>query len=325
MTDYIAFANRFAIDKGQGMLGSWSTTQAGGFTDGDIDSLLAIQYSLAVACRMAMLGGVAKSALSTYLGAHAGARVLAGQIRRGDGETTRAAIVWGDLRNSTRMADQLGCQAYIDSLNDFFDAAAGPFAASGGDILGFIGDGFLAVFPCRPDQKDSGVACRHALDAALEATQRMAETNHVRQQKNEAALGYGLSLHIGNVMLGNVGLPERLSFSVFGSAVNETARLEALTKRYATPIIASRAFADCCGGAWESLGSANLRGVDAPVDVLRPAQLRLLMSRIAMQRRIRAAGTAKPASTPADEPPAAGNAARHRAAPDAASRSVKAR
>jgi len=272
LTDYLAFANSFAKARGEGMLGSWATRQRGGFADGEIDALLAIQYPLAVACKMAMLGGVARSTLATYLGANAGRRVLAGQIRRGDGETTRAAIVWGDLRNSTRMADQLGRKAYIDNLNDFFDATAGAVADAGGDILGFIGDGFLAIFPCDSNQTDSGAACKRALSSALKAVDGMIETNRRRQAKGKAALGYGLSLHVGSVLFGNVGLPERLSFSVFGSAVNEAARLETLTKKFATPIIASRAFMADCGGAWQALGNESLRGVDSPIAVFRPVQ-----------------------------------------------------
>ena len=116
LTDYLAFTSSFELDKGQGMLGSWATDQRGGFTDGEIEALLGIQDTLAVACKMAARSGVAKSALSTYLGAKAGERVLSGQIKRGDGETTRAAIVWGDLRNSTGMAE-IGRQAYIDNIN----------------------------------------------------------------------------------------------------------------------------------------------------------------------------------------------------------------
>jgi adenylate cyclase len=282
MTDYLAFASSFANGKGQGMLGSWaegqgmlgswSTDQRGGFADGEIAALLAIQDSLAVACKMALRGGLAKSALSTYLGANAGERVLSGQIKRGDGETTRAAIVWGDLRDSTGMADQLGRQAYIDNLNDFFDATAGAVADAGGEILSFIGDGFLAIYPCERNQRESSDACKLALSSALDATHRMAETNRLRQEKAQPALGYGMSLHIGNVMFGNVGLAERLSFSVFGSAVNEAARLETLTKKFRTPILASEEFTTYCGGEWEALGRESLRGVNAPMAVFRPTQ-----------------------------------------------------
>jgi adenylate cyclase len=270
LTDYLAFTSSFEMGKGQGMLGSWSTDQRGGFSDGEIEALLGIQDTLAVACKMATRDGVAKSALSTYLGAQAGERVLAGQIKRGDGETTRAAIVWGDLRDSTAMAE-LGRQAYIDNLNAFFDATAGAVADAGGEILSFMGDGFLAIFPSGRNQKESSEACKLALSAALEATHRMVETNRLRAERDEAALGYGLSLHIGNVMFGNVGLAERLSFSVFGSTVNEVARLEGLTKKFATPIVASEEFTSYCGGEWEALGSETLRGVKAPMAVFRPA------------------------------------------------------
>jgi adenylate cyclase len=198
--------------------------------------------------------------------------VLSGQIKRGDGEAIRAAIIWGDLRNSTEMAEQLGRQAYIDILNDFFDATAGAIADAGGEILSFLGDGFLAIFPCERHQKQSSEACKLALSAALEAVHRMAETNRQRQAKDEATLGYGLGLHIGNVMFGNVGLAERLSFSVFGSTVNAAAQLEVLTKKFGTPIVASEEFKTYCGGEWEALGTESLRGVSGRMAVFRPTQ-----------------------------------------------------
>jgi adenylate cyclase len=271
ITDYLAFSSSFAYGTGRGMVGSWSTDQNGGFSDGEIEALLHIQNPLAVASKMVIGGGVAKNALSTYLGAKAGERVLAGQIKRGDGESVRAAIVWGDLRNSSTMADQLGRQIYIDTLNAFFDATAGAVADAGGEILSFIGDGFLAVFPCEDNQKGSCAACALALSAALEATHRVVELNRQRAESAEPALGYGLSLHIGDVMFGNVGLAERLAFSVFGSAVNEASRLETLTKKFATPIVASKEFREYCSGAWEELGRESLRGINTPIDVFRPA------------------------------------------------------
>ena len=271
LTDYLAFTSSFATEKGQGMAGSWSTDQRGGFTDGEVEALLRIQDPLAVACKMAARGGLTKSVLSTYLGAEAGDRVLSGQIKRGDGETSRAAIVWGDLRNSTQMAEQLGRQSYIDNLNSFFDATAGAVADAGGEILSFIGDGFLSVFPCERNQRETAKACQLAFSAALDAMHRMAETNRQRESNNAAPLGYGLSLHIGNVMFGNVGLAERLAFSVFGSTVNEAARLETLTKKFATPIVASEEFTTYCGGEWQALGSESLRGINAAMAVFRPA------------------------------------------------------
>jgi adenylate cyclase len=207
----------------------------------------------------------------TYLGPSAGQRVLAGQIKRGDGETIRAAIVWSDLRNSTAMAEQLGRQTYIDNLNSFFDNVSGAVADAGGEILGFVGDGFLAIFPCGRNQKESNEACQLALAGAHEAVTRMEAANRERIGRGELPLGFGVGLHIGNVMFGNVGLPDRLAFSVFGSAVNEATRLEQLTKSFQTPIIASAAFHDYCGGDWDLLGSEVLRGSDSAMEVYRPA------------------------------------------------------
>lgn len=285
LTDYLAFMSAFDKNRRQGMLGSWATSQPSGFSDRDIEALLEVQGRLAVACKMAVRDHVAKNALATYLGPNAGERVLAGQIKRGDGETIRAAIVWGDLRNSTEMAEQLGRQSYIDNLNCFFDNVAGAIADSGGEILSFLGDGFLAVFPCGRNQKDSAEACERALAAAIEGERRMAEANAERAGRAEAPLRYGLGLHIGNVMFGNVGLADRLAFSAFGSAVNEAARLEGLTRKFKTPIVASEAFKDYCGGAWDSLGHETLRGMDGPMAIFCPPSERLRESRTDIARR----------------------------------------
>ena len=134
-----------------------------------------------------------------------------------------------------------------------------------------MGDGFLAIFPCERNQKESTEACQMALAGAMEAVSRMEIANRERIGKGEAPLGFGIGLHIGNVMFGNVGLADRLSFSVFGSAVNEVTRLEQLTKKFGSPIIASAAFKDYYGGDWEPLGNEILRGSDSPMDVYKPA------------------------------------------------------
>jgi adenylate cyclase len=140
-------------------------------------------------------------------------------------------------------------------------------ADAGGEIVSFIGDGLLAIFPCERNQKDSNEACKLALSAALQATHQMAETNRQREANNGAPLDYGLCLHIGNV-----GLAERLSFSVSGSIVNEAARLETLTKKFAAPIVASEEFTTYCGGEWETPGRESLRGINAPMAVFRPVR-----------------------------------------------------
>jgi adenylate cyclase len=270
ITDYIAFVQTFGAGSAQGMMGSWSTDGISGFTEEMIGALLRMQNHLAMAAKMAVLGKLANNMLTTYLGGDAGKRVLNGQTRRGDGETIRAALVMGDMRQSTIYAEKEGRQVYIDTLNEFFDAIAAPFNRNGGEILSFLGDGFLAVYPCGRHKDPSKVATEAALAAVFQAQARMAELNRSRAERGLSPVGYGIGLHIGNVMFGNVGLKDRLTFSVFGAAVNEVQRLQSLTKKFSTDIIASQAFASYTDGEWEMLGEERLRGVRQKFTIMQP-------------------------------------------------------
>jgi adenylate cyclase len=286
ITDYLAYTRRFRPSSEQGMIGSWASDREDGFSDDDIAALLRIQESLAVASKIAVKGELARNMLTTYLGAGAGERVLAGQIQRGDGETIKAAIVVADVRNSTILAEEMGREPYIGTLNTFFDAAAGAFADGGGHILSFLGDGFLAIYPSGDSPRGRREACQQAYVAAMTAALRMREANEERRTANLVEIGYGIGLHIGNVMFGNVGLPDRLTFSVFGAAVNEATRLEALTKAYRTPIIASEEFRSRCEGSWKELGSEVLRGLNRPIKVFSPEKIDQLDAGLAISRRI---------------------------------------
>ena len=286
ITDYLAYTRRFRPSSEQGMIGSWASDREDGFSDEDIAALLRIQESLAVASKIAVKGELARNMLTTYLGAGAGERVLSGQIQRGDGETIKAAIVVADVRNSTILAEELGREPYIGVLNTFFDAAAGAFADGGGHILSFLGDGFLAIYPSGDSPRSRREACQQAYVASVTAALRMREANEIRSKDGLVEIGYGVGLHIGNVMFGNVGLPDRLTFSVFGAAVNEATRLESLTKTYRTPIIASEEFRSRCEGNWSELGSEVLRGLSHPIKVFSPANIDQVEPALAIARRV---------------------------------------
>lgn len=271
ITDYVAFVQPFGADgPAQGMMGSWSTDSATGFSEEMLGALMRMQNHLAMAAKMAVLGRLSNNMLKTYLGRDAGQRILSGQIRRGDGETMRAALVMGDMRQSTLYAEKEGRQNYIDTLNQFFDAIASPFNTNGGEILSFLGDGFIAAYPCGRHKDPSQIACEAALSAVYEAQSRVTELNRQRQGNGLSIVRYGIGLHVGNVMFGNVGLKDRLTFSAFGSAVNEVQRLQGLTKKYNREVIASQAFANYCSNEWVALGEEKLRGVRQKLTVLRP-------------------------------------------------------
>lgn len=276
ITDYLAFHTLLDSTSNQALFGSWSTDRPEGFSESMISALLRIQIQLATAIKMAVLGKLADNMLSTYLGVESGKRVLSGQIKRGDAETIRAALVLVDMRDSTRIAEEQGRRIFIETLNQFYDAVATPFNKNGGQILSFMGDGFLAAYPCERNRASSQIACRTALAAANSATARMDELNHQRRSQGLWEIGYGIGLHVGNVIFGNVGLPDRLAFSTFGAEVNVAQRLESLTKQYPSKVIASEAFAGYCEGDWKLLGSETLRGSGKSIQVFAPEGTNLI-------------------------------------------------
>lgn len=201
----------------------------------------------------------AQSLLETYVGKRSGARVLGGEIRRGDGDDIDAAIMFCDLRNSTRLEEELGRTAYIDLLNTFFETASTIVHDHGGEVLKFIGDAVLAVFPAG-DTPDAARA--QALKSARCIVAHLDKAVHEDTgQRSECAIG----LAYGGVTYGNVGSRERLDFTVIGQAANIAARLGDYGKTCGHPIVVSR---DLLGDAEDgiSLGAVSLHNVSRPVE-----------------------------------------------------------
>jgi adenylate cyclase len=269
-TDYLAFHQAFDTDGHDGMIGSWSSARPSGFSDEDIRSLLRIQQRLAVAFKVAIKQQITRTIVDTYLGPEAGRQVLEGQIQRGDHESIHAVIWYADLRDSTLMSETLSPKDYLALLNAYFDCAAGAVLAEGGEVLLLLGDAVLAIFRTGARGAEAQQAAARALAAAELAKARVAELNRARVARDEAALDFGIGLHVGEVLFGNIGVPERLQFTVIGSAVNEVARLEDLTKDLGRQILASRRFAELCPGRWRSLGQFPRAGVPEPMEVLAP-------------------------------------------------------
>ena len=222
---------------------------------------------MAVACRVMIEHQIARNILSTYLGADAGQQVLNGQIKRGDGETIHAVIWYSDLRNSTKIADTMPPKEFLGVLNTYFECAAGAVLAHEGEVLRFVGDAVLAIFPIRNDGATTAQACNAAVAAARDALDRLAALEHGDPSKDGGVFSFGLGLHVGDVMYGNIGVPERLEFSVIGPAANEVTRLEHLCKTYDRRVLASAEFAQHVPINWESLGVHSLRGVGEPIEV----------------------------------------------------------
>jgi len=208
------------------------------------------------------------SLLETYLGPGTGKRVLEGQIKLGDGQLIHAVIWFCDLRNSTSLADTMDTAAYLAHLNRFLGAMAGAIVERGGEILAYIGDAVLAIFPISADGANAGAefggytaadACARAVDASRDVAQRIAAVNTALV--DAPPIHYGIGLHIGDVTYGNIGIPQRLQFTVIGPAANEASRIEAMTKELGDPVLMSRRFAESYGGDLVSRGVHPLRGI----------------------------------------------------------------
>ncbi|MDH3230774.1 MAG: adenylate/guanylate cyclase domain-containing protein [Alphaproteobacteria bacterium] len=252
-----------------GMIVSWSTDQPGGFSDDDLAALRRVQDRLAVGVKMAKREQTALNVLTAYLGADAGRRVLEGQIQRGDGELLHAVIWYSDLRGSTPLADRIGGVRFLALLNDYFECTASAVLDHGGEVLRFIGDAVLAIFKVEGPGGEQRAA-RMAMAAAKDAEKRLERLNEKRALRNEEPLDFGLALHVGEVLFGNVGVPERFDFTAVGPAVNEAARLEGLTKTLERRIVVSNAFSSLLPLEWESLGETALRGVETGRRVYAP-------------------------------------------------------
>src|SRR5262249_10542437 len=140
--------------------------QPGGFNDAHIASLSKLLPILALVSEIRIKNRLARTLLETYVGSHAGELILAGATRRGSGTPVRAGIMIWDRRDFTRMSDSWPRDDVIDLLNDYFDAMSEPIARHGGEILKFIGDGLLAIFPL-----SQPLACANLLHAVAEARQ----------------------------------------------------------------------------------------------------------------------------------------------------------
>ena len=270
-SDYVAWMIAFARDDDpgphlDGVIGSWATDRPAGFSDRDIRSLVRIQRRLVVSLKVQIKQQIAQTVLDTYLGMDAGRQVLEGQIRRGDGEMVHAVIWYSDMRGSTRLADSLPAEDFLRTVNSYFECTAGAVLANGGEVLRFIGDAVLAIFPIRDGDAES--ACKLAMAAVREADTRLEAVNAEREKAGQEALDFGLGLHVGDVMFGNIGVSERLEFSVVGPAANEVARIESLTKTLGRRTLASAEFARCAPRGWESVGEHALEGVGEPLEVM---------------------------------------------------------
>src|SRR5579871_1906114 len=257
VTDYLALP-LLQVD-GTAHASTWTTKQPGGFTDAQLAAIRGLIPPLARLIEVTRWRFTASILLDTYVGNRAGGRILGGQIRRGHAETMDAAIWLSDLRGFTALSDRLPPETVIEILNLYFDCQVAAIAKHGGEVLKFMGDGLLAVFPIDEYVGDAGKACAQVLEAAHEARANV-EAMQFQIGETIERFRFGVALHVGRVLYGNIGGGNRLDFTCIGPAVNLAARIEKMASRLHRTVVASHAFAGACPESWDDLGEFPVAG-----------------------------------------------------------------
>jgi adenylate cyclase len=258
-TDYVAFPLRFT--DGTVHVATWATREPGGFTPQQFTDLESVIAPLTRVAEIRALRRTATNLLNTYVGRQAGERILAGKIRRGFVEDIRAAIWLSDMRGFTSLSERLPPQQLVDVLNRYFDCQVPPIQEHGGEVLKFMGDGLLAIFPLPGDVDAACNVCRRALACAREAQTLVGA---LEAPAGFEAIRFGLALHVGQVLYGNIGGGNRLDFTCIGPAVNLAARLEKTAPRLGQTIVASAEFAAHVPDEFQRLGECAVAGFAAP-------------------------------------------------------------
>lgn len=269
-TDYVAFRTTFDEPDPIGgiscVYSTWATDRPGGFPDEDLAQLERLLPTLALVLKASSAAWTARALMETYLGRDPGRRVIRGDIERGATQTIRAIIWLSDLRGFTRIADTVPRRDLVPFLNDYAECLVTTVHDHGGHVLKFMGDGLLATFA----MDDVGAACLGTLDAAEAALAGVAAVNARRERDGLPTTAFGLALHVGDVLYGNIGSRDRLDFTVVGPAVNEAARIEAMCSSLDQAVVVSSAFAETapeCRERLVSLGRYMLRGVGRPQEL----------------------------------------------------------
>ena len=257
VTDYLALPLMF-MDRAV-HASSWTAKQPGGFTDKQLDAIRSLMAPLARYTEIVSLRRTATMLLDTYVGNSAGERILGGQIRRGHTETMQAAIWLSDLRGFTALSDRLPAETVVDILNCYFDCQVSAIKDHGGDVLKFMGDGLLAVFPISEQERDMREVCARVLEAARQ-TRASVDALQYRIGDTFEHFRFAVALHMGKLLYGNIGGGNRLDFTCIGPAVNLAARLERIAAGLNREVVSSAAFARLCEHNWADLGEFPIAG-----------------------------------------------------------------
>ena len=265
ITDYCVMP----LPGGSERVNVWSlaTTRPGGFTNEEWSTLQRFSLYLSLVVDYLAVQWLAGVLMQVYLGRRTGKRVLRGQVKRGDGQEIRAALWFCDMRGFTQLSSVMTSEELIVILNEYFGRLGPAVQEEGGEILKFIGDAMLAIFPMGEDDDDEATVCKRCLKAAEVAQATLEEWSQSRTKQGQQSIRTGIALHIGEVVYGNIGTPGRLDFTVIGEAVNRVARVEGMCTSLGEGLLATKEFIEHIDRRAELLGAYELKGIRDDVEI----------------------------------------------------------
>ena len=216
-------------------------------------------------------------AVIPVLPANVGADFVRNRKRVNIGEERYIVSMFVDMRGSTKLAEARLPFDIVFLVNRFLEAASQAVVDAGGQPNQFVGDGLLALFGLHVDP---ATACRQAIRAAAMVASNVEYMNHEFATELQEPIQFGIGIHGGEVIIGDIGFRDHTVFTALGDAVNVAARLQDMTKTLNCTVIVSGEVCKNAGIAPDRLvrTEVSIRGRDQPMTVCTAADPTLLAS-----------------------------------------------
>lgn len=179
-----------------------------------------------------------KSSMSRYLSKEVVDQVMSGGLDALGGKDQEVSVLFSDIRSFSSIAEALSATAIVEMLNEYFTSMVDQVFANQGVLDKFIGDAVMAIYGTPfPGPKDA----ENAVKSAIGMFRELDAMNHARAKAGKPPIKMGVGINSGRAVVGNIGSPKRMEYTVIGDAVNLASRIESLTKHYGAEILISKA------------------------------------------------------------------------------------
>lgn len=238
-----------------------ATKHSGGFDDDQIVALRRMQAPIARMKEYFTERFDKQITLATYVGEDTSKKVLNGSIALGDGEMISAVVMFADIKGFTAMSNASRSEDVLQVLNRFYASVDAAVSRNNGEILKFMGDGVLVIFPTPDDLTAQEAATSSAINSVAMARKDLAQDDTLD------GFDFRASLHIGEVFFGNIGSGNRLDFTAIGPTVNLASRMLDEASNRNADTVCSKDFKEIAIGISADPITCEFKGFKEPVEI----------------------------------------------------------